>query len=113
LVLALGQRSASSEEEWSEDEEKTGRLLNEEFSKLLDVQRQAGAAVDTKAGIVAAAAVTGTQFLAAQKTLHVRCQRLLWQLWRWPSGLPTLLSGPESLSRFLTRGRSTSHTRIP
>jgi len=64
-------RSASSEEEWSEDEEKTGRLLNEEFSKLLDVQRQAGTAVDTKAGIVAAAAVTGTQFLAAQKNLHV------------------------------------------
>jgi hypothetical protein len=57
--------------DWSEDEEKTGRLLNQEISKRLDIQRQSGAAVDTKAGIVAAAALTAITFLAAQKNLHV------------------------------------------
>jgi hypothetical protein len=64
-------RHASSEAEWSQDEEKTGQLLNEEFSKLLDVQRQAGDAVDTKAGVVVVAALTGTQFIAAQEDLYV------------------------------------------
>jgi hypothetical protein len=65
------QRRVSETEEWSEDEEKTGKLLNEEITKQLEIQRQAGTAVDTKAGIVAAAALAGTQFLAAQKQLYV------------------------------------------
>jgi hypothetical protein len=64
------QQGTDEAADWSEDE-KTGRLLNEEFSKLLDVQRQAGAGVDTKASVVAAAALAGTQFIAAQKHLYV------------------------------------------
>jgi hypothetical protein len=36
---------------WSEDQEKTARLLNEEITKRLDVQRESGKAVDTQAAV--------------------------------------------------------------
>jgi hypothetical protein len=61
------QQNGGGSDDWTEDEEKTGRLLNDEITKRLDIQRQSGAAVDTKAGIVAAAALAGTQFVVAQK----------------------------------------------
>ena len=56
---------------WSEDQEKTAKLLNDEISKRLEVQRQSGNAIDTKAGVVAAAALAGTQLIADQKGLYV------------------------------------------
>lgn len=56
---------------WSKDQEKTAKLLNEEITKRLDVQRESGRAVDTKAAVVAAAALTGTQLIAGQKHLYV------------------------------------------
>jgi hypothetical protein len=56
---------------WSEDQEKTAKLLNEEITKRLDVQRESGRAVDTKAAVVAAAALAGTQLIAGQKHLYV------------------------------------------
>jgi hypothetical protein len=56
---------------WSEDQEKTAKILNEEITKRLEVQGDSGKAVDTKAAVVAAAALTGTQLLAAQKRLYV------------------------------------------
>jgi len=61
----------NSSSEWSDEEERAGKLLNDEFAKMLDIQRQAGSATDTKAGIVAAAALTGAQFLAGQKNLSL------------------------------------------
>jgi hypothetical protein len=61
----------SAENEWSEEEEQTARLLNEEFTKRLDVQREAGTSVDTKASIVGAAGLTAVQFIATQKRFNV------------------------------------------
>lgn len=61
----------TGESQWSEDEEKTGKLLNDEITKRLDVQRESGKAVDTKAAVVAAAALAGTQLIAGQKHLYV------------------------------------------
>lgn len=63
--------STTSAGGWSENQEKTAKLLNEEITKRLDVQRESGRGIDTKAAVVAAAALTGAQFIAAQKRLYV------------------------------------------
>jgi hypothetical protein len=67
----IERQSQDATDGWSEDEEKTGWLLNEEITRRLDVQRQAGTAIDTKAAVVAAAALAGTQFIAVQPGLNV------------------------------------------
>lgn len=48
------------------EEEKTGQILNEEITQRLAVQRESGRQVDTKAAVVAAAAVAIAQLVASQ-----------------------------------------------
>jgi hypothetical protein len=51
--------------------QETWRLLNEEFTKRLDVQRQSGSSVDTKTAAVVAASVAFAQFVVGRSDLHV------------------------------------------
>jgi len=52
------------------DQEATRRLINDEITKRLEVQRQAGKDIDTKAAVVAAACLTGAQFLAGRSRMN-------------------------------------------
>jgi hypothetical protein len=56
--------------EWTEAEEKTGTLLNDEITKRLAVQRESGRSVETKAVLVAGAALTAAQFAAGRHHLN-------------------------------------------
>lgn len=56
--------------EWTEDDEKTGMLLNDEITKRLAVQRDSGRSVETKAILVAGAALTAAQFAAGRHDLN-------------------------------------------
>ena len=56
--------------EWTEEEEKTGTLLNDEITGQLTVQRDSGRSVETKAILVAGAALTAAQFVAGRHNLN-------------------------------------------